>query len=1068
MVAADNGNDDKNSAQQGHTRKLTAILAADVAGYSRLMADDEGATVNTLTAYREVFQEHVQSHKGRIVDTAGDSVLATFESVVEAVEAAVEIQRDLTEANEALQGHRKMHFRIGVNLGDIIVREDGTIYGDGVNVAARLESLAEPGGVMVSEDAYRQVEGKLGVALEDAGEHEVKNIAKPVGAYRVLLDGSDAATVSVGRPRERKGALGSRPKLVASLVAVLAVVVGVAVWGLTIRVEAPQMVMADGTPTDDPVLAMPFGPAIAVLPFSNMSGDPEDEYFADGLSEDILTRLSQFDGLRVIARTSSFEFKGQDLDVREIGKRLDARYILEGSVRRGADDVRITAQLLSSIDGGHLWAKSYDRELDAAAIFKVQDEISNDIAATLGDVSGIIVSSEMKHLHREAPASLSSYECVLLAKYYQANLGPENHLAAWTCLEEVVQRDPDYSDAWAWLSLVNIDSITMWNTDRVEGDPLEIANFAARRALELDPENQQALKVLALREFWLQNAEGFLTDARRAIAINPNNAEALAELGMYSIHAGFYDWGVGLLEKAIATTPNPPRWYFQPISLDLYRKREYQEALTFARKSVSGDNPYGYVALALAHGQLGNNEDALEASRKLKELRPDYADRDNVLADFELWTWAHPEVLLHWMEGLEKAGLFDEPEAPSRPVIAVLPFTNMSGAPEQEYFADGITEDIITRLARFPDIGVIARNSSFQYKGKNVDIRTVAEELGATYVLEGSIRRSDNDIRVTAQLLNAVDGTHLWAEAYDRDLSAGSLFEIQDNVTERVVGAIASGDSVIALAVVSSSEAKAPAELASYECVLRTIDYWRVITPDVHLQARNCLEHVVANDSEYAAAFAYLAHITIEELLYGYNPKPEEAPPLDRAMVYAQRAIDIDPKSATSHWALARTAFYQHNLGIFRSETERALELAPNDTFILALAGLFMSYTGSWERGLSLLQRAIELNPHHQTWYHLPYFYNAYRLGQNEAALAAAQRINMPGFFWIHQVYAAAYAQSGMADEAAEAVTRLLELYPGYSIQTMTEMHLMWNFEEDVIERMADGLRKAGLPEVSG
>jgi adenylate cyclase len=506
----DNGQDpgqDKRISKDapGHTRKLTAILAADVAGYSRLMADDEGATVNTLTEYREVFQEHVRSHKGRIVDTAGDSVLATFDSVVEAVEAAVAVQRDLSDANEALQGHRKMHFRIGVNLGDIIVREDGTIYGDGVNVAARLESLAEPGGVMVSEDAYRQVEGKLGVGLEDAGEHEVKNIAKPVGAWRVLLDGvASADSGSSGS----KGALGSRPKLVAWLVAVLTVVVGVAVWGLTIRVEAPQMVMADGTPTDDPVLAMPTGPSIAVLPMENAGGNSDDVFFSDGITEDILTRLSQFDGLTVIARSSSFQFGDQNLDSLAFGKSLGADYVLTGRVRRGATDIRITVELMDGKSGQQLWAKSYDRPLDVIAVFAVQDEITTEIADLVGDAGGLIFGAELKRAQQKAPSSIGSYDCVLLTQNYQAIGTHDSFVKAHDCLIEAVQRDPEYADVWASLAQIHIDE-HFWPSLRTSGDPFDDARAAAQKALDIDPANQMALKVLAVRLFWQRDATGY-------------------------------------------------------------------------------------------------------------------------------------------------------------------------------------------------------------------------------------------------------------------------------------------------------------------------------------------------------------------------------------------------------------------------------------------------------------------------------------------------------------------------------------------------------------------------------
>ena len=327
------------------------------------------------------------------------------------------------------------------------------------------------------------------------------------------------------------------------------------------------------------------------------------------------------------------------------------------------------------------------------------------------------------------------------------------------------------------------------------------------------------------------------------------------------------------------------------------------------------------------------------------------------------------------------------------------------------------------------------------------------------------MRRSENDIRVIAQLLDVSDGTHVWAETYDRDLSAGSVFDIQDGITERVVGAIASSGGIIASAVVKASEGKAPADLASYECVLRAYDYWRVITPDVHREVRDCLEHVVEQEPDYAKAWALLGGVTIDEFLYGYNPRPDLEPPLERALSYVQRAVEEDPKSAMAHWQLARAAFYRHDMGVFYTEADRTLELMPNDAFMLAAAGHFLAYSGNWERGLTLMARAIDLNPHHQTWYHFPDFYDAYRQGHDEAALAAAQRINMPGFFWNHVALAAALGQLRMAEEAATAIKALGETYPGYSIETMVEMHRMWNFEDDVIARMAEGLRKAGLPE---
>ena len=394
----------KNMATDEGLRKLAAILAADVAGYSRLMADDERATVRTLTQYREVFAEHVAAHRGRIVDTAGDSVLATFDSVVEAVEAAVEIQRALGECNEALDEHRRMHFRIGVNLGDIIHRDDGTIYGDGVNAAARLEALAAPGRVMLSGSAHEQVEGKLDVGLADAGSHEVKNIVKPVRAWRVVLGGDEVVTDLPTKPRGRLFA--------AAAIAIL-VAAGFSAWWL-IREASPTMMTASGRPTADPVLAMPTGPTIAVLPFDNLGGDPEQDYFADGLTEDIITALSRFGELRVIARNSTFQYQGQATDIREVGSALGADYVLEGSVRRADDALRIAAQLLDVRDGAHIWSEQFDRDLTADAIFAIQDTITVEVPSAISGYNGAIATQRLAEATGNRTEDLAAYECVLL------------------------------------------------------------------------------------------------------------------------------------------------------------------------------------------------------------------------------------------------------------------------------------------------------------------------------------------------------------------------------------------------------------------------------------------------------------------------------------------------------------------------------------------------------------------------------------------------------------------------------------------------------------------------------
>jgi TolB-like protein len=313
-----------------------------------------------------------------------------------------------------------MHFRIGVNLGDIIVRDDGTIYGDGVNVAARLESLAEPGGIMLADVARQMVEGKLDVGLSDAGEHEVKNIAKPVRAYRVMLDGTEAFQ----SPQERTNSISlRRPKIVASLAAAVVILIGLAVWGVTIRVEVPQMLTADGTPTDDPVLAMPTGPSIAVMPFQDLGGDDSDDFFAAGLAGDISVQLSFQPHLRIIGQSATQKYADQSLDVREAAEELGVQYLLLGTVRRSSGHIRLSAELLSGTDGSQVWAETYDRDLTADNVFEVQDEITWQVIGTISDEYGIISQAMRADASGRGTKNLTSYECVLLGAAYASPVG---------------------------------------------------------------------------------------------------------------------------------------------------------------------------------------------------------------------------------------------------------------------------------------------------------------------------------------------------------------------------------------------------------------------------------------------------------------------------------------------------------------------------------------------------------------------------------------------------------------------------------------------------------------------
>ena len=452
-------------SDQHADQRLAAILAADVVGYSRLMEADERATVATLDACRAVFKERVAGHGGRVVDTAGDSVLAAFPSAIGAVEAAVAIQEALRGRNEALPEQERMRFRIGVNLGDVIEKKDGSIYGSGVNVAARLEGLAEPGSVMISEDVHRQVMGKLARDFEHAGSHAVKNVAEPVTAYRLTIENIGVAQAS---KQER--------------------------------------------------LALPDKPSIAVLPFDNMSGNAEQEYFSDGISEDIITGLSQFRALFVIARNSTFVYKGSGVDVRQVAGELGVRYVLEGSVRKASNRVRITAQLIDAASGGHIWAERYDRELDD--IFALQDEITERVVSA---ISPAVLDAEMQRALRRRPDSLAAHDWLLRGLWHLQKYKKPDNAEAQTLFRKAIEIDANFAQAHAWLA--NSLWRDVWlNWSTAPDESLQAAYDSAKRAVALDDRDEFGHVWLSYVCVYLGRHDAALAAARRAVELNPGHA----------------------------------------------------------------------------------------------------------------------------------------------------------------------------------------------------------------------------------------------------------------------------------------------------------------------------------------------------------------------------------------------------------------------------------------------------------------------------------------------------------------------------------------------------------------
>ncbi|MFN0315764.1 MAG: adenylate/guanylate cyclase domain-containing protein [Burkholderiales bacterium] len=612
------------------TRKLAAILGADVTGYSRLMAQDDAGTVRALEESRAVFRERIEAHGGSVIDMAGDSVLAQFPSALEAVHCAMEVQKAFAGTNAFVPSEKRMLFRIGLNIGDILQQPDGTIYGDGVNIAARLESIAEPGGITISGAVYDQVKSRLEANFEFTGEQTVKNIPEPVRTYRVVMGGS------VAKPAAARG---SRRMVVGIAVIIIVAATGSIVWWM-------------GRPATHPARGK-GEPVVAVLAFANMSADPKQEYFSDGLTENIIDSLAQVRDLKVIARNSSFRYKGQAVDVRKAGEELGASYIVEGSVRRAAKTLRVTAQLVETKSGSHLWSKTFDRELTAENVFAIEDEVATGIVNAMSGTFGVLRQVGLEAAKRKAPRELSSYECVLLGMEHERALSLQTFRPARDCLEEAVKVDPDYAAGWAYLSWI-YRSEYIYGYDSRPGS-LDLAIEAARRAVALAPDHAYNHSSLALAHFSRGDLAEFKAEAERAIALSPKGSTAIGLLGVYLCYAGEWDKSLALIAQAKALDPYPPAWYNHPEFHDHYRKGNYSEALKAAQKGDLAESALTQSLTVAVYGALGRAEEATLYVKRIRELDPSFEEkaREHWYKRFRF----QPEYLERFLDGMRKGGL---------------------------------------------------------------------------------------------------------------------------------------------------------------------------------------------------------------------------------------------------------------------------------------------------------------------------------------------------------------------------------------------------------------------------
>jgi len=634
-------------------RKLTAILSADVKGYSRLMGEDEKGTVRTLNTYKEVMTELIQHRHGRVVDAPGDNVLAEFGSVVDAVECAVEVQKELKTRNAQLPENRRMEFRIGVNLGDVI--EDGEqILGDGVNIAARLESLSEAGGICISGTAFDQVRNKLEFGYGYLGEQSVKNIALPVRVYKVLMEPEAAGKVigeKKAKPRQWQRVT------IGLVVAVIVVVAAVAIWRLYLRPTIPPREVASKEKMAYP---LPDKPSIAVLPFVNMGGDPEQSYFADGMTEDLITDLSKVAGLFVIARNSTFVYKGKATDVREVAKALGVRYVLEGSVRRTGAEVRVNAQLIDATTGGHVWADRYDGDLKN--IFAFQDKVTRNVVAALA----VELTKEDKgRVARRGTENTQAYDVFLKGWQHYLRQKPEDFRAAIVHFKKAAELDPKYGRAYAALAATYWEAYRRyWDValgfSRQRETYFQAEQFLAKAMRDPTPLAHQVASAMLLHA---QQHDEALAEAKRAIASDPNDADGYVALANALSFTGRASEALEQVERAMRLNPHYPPYYLYQLGLAQFGMKRLDEAATSLERALAlnSDDYWSQRLLLATYGLLGRRADAaklLETIRgNIKSGRLAFYDPLTIRAATYWYPFAERADVERFAEGLRKAGL---------------------------------------------------------------------------------------------------------------------------------------------------------------------------------------------------------------------------------------------------------------------------------------------------------------------------------------------------------------------------------------------------------------------------
>jgi adenylate cyclase len=622
---------------EGITRRLIAILSADVKDYTRLMSQDDVGTIRTLAAYKEAMETLILRYRGQVVDATGDNLLARFDSVLDAVNAAAEMQRDLAERNAELPYERKMEFRMGISLGDV-VEEEGRIFGDGVNIAARLQALAEGGGICISDMVHRHVKGKLGFDYEDLGEQALKNIAEPIQVYRLLSHPGAAAH----RVKEAKNALRKKWGWIALAAGIILIIAAGLLWRFVVHpIRAPQVASVARM-----AFPLPDRPSIAVLPFENLSADKSQDFIADGMTEGIITALTRFKQLFVIARNSTMTYKGKAVKVQQVAEELGVRYVLEGSIQISKDRLRITAQLIDAIAGTHLWAERFDRAL--TDVFRVQDEVTGKI---VGSLMGRLDRAEFARISLKHPNSLDAYGLFCRGVEIFWRFTAADNAKARELFEKAVALDPNYAFAYFMLGHTHFND---WKYGYLPGKPqgsYQKALDLAYKAVALDPRDGRMHQFLGFVLLYGRKFDEAAAEYEEALKANPNDADLLCESTEFYKHVGRPEEGIRRAKEAMRLNPYYPHWYLWLLGSAQYISHDYEGAVETLKKMSPIGEARKILAASLA--QLGRMEEARAETKKVLKDNPLFSASYIV----STYPFLHEKDRQHFLEGYIKAGL---------------------------------------------------------------------------------------------------------------------------------------------------------------------------------------------------------------------------------------------------------------------------------------------------------------------------------------------------------------------------------------------------------------------------